>query len=128
MKRALVLVTLFSLSRLAAAAPGFEPAPALFSPPLSPRLANYRIEVRLDPQAKLLHGRETLTWKNDQAFAVSDLWFHLYQNAFRNSRSTFMKEEALAGGMKVKKDGWGFIEINAIRLASGEDLMPTSSS
>lgn len=124
MKKLLAFIILIGLTKAAGAA-GFEPAPALFPTPLSPRLANYRIEVRLDQQAKLLHGRETLTWKNDQDFAVSDLWFHLYQNAFRNDRSTFMREEALAGGIKVKKDGWGFIEINSIRLASGEDLKPT---
>ncbi|MCP3911218.1 MAG: M1 family metallopeptidase, partial [Actinomycetia bacterium] len=49
--------------------------------PLSPQNANYRLEVTLDPEARILAGRGTLTWRNLQAQPTDELWFHLYWNA-----------------------------------------------
>ena len=45
-----------------------EAAPILPQDPnaLSPRNANYRVEVTLDPDSKTLEGRQTLTWSNIQ--------------------------------------------------------------
>jgi len=96
--------------------------PAIFSQPLSPRIANYDINVRLDAEKKMLHGSETLKWFNQSGDVINELQFHLYLNAFRNSRSTFMKESGgLSHGNKIDKDGWGFIEVDKITSAGGED-------
>jgi hypothetical protein len=95
--------------------------PVIFSQPLSPRIANYDITVRLDAGKKMLHGSETLKWLNKSGDVIHELQFHLYLNAFRNSRSTFMKESGgVSRGNKIHKDGWGFIEVNKI-TAAGED-------
>ena len=51
--------------------------------PLSPRNANYTIDVRLDVKAHTLVGRETLVWTNISNAAASELQFHLYYNAWR---------------------------------------------
>ena len=59
---------------------------------LSKRIVDYRIQVKLLPETKTLDGRETVTWLNDSSVPVSELQFHLYLNAFKNNRSTFMKE------------------------------------
>jgi hypothetical protein len=100
--------------------------PVLFPTPLSPRLANYDIGVKLDPKTRGLAGHETLVWKNGTNAPATDLQFHLYLNAFRNSKSTFIAEE---GAKKVEKEvkekGWGFTQIDRIALAGGEDLTPT---
>lgn len=64
-------------------------------PPLSPRTANYDIQLRLDTAEKKIHGRQLLRWSNPSADTVRELQYHLYLNAFRNTQSTFMKE---AGG------------------------------
>ncbi len=97
--------------------------PAIFSQPLSPRIANYDIDVKLDAEKKMLHGNETLKWFNKSGDTITELQFHLYLNAFRNHQSTFMKESGgVSRGNKIDKDGWGFIEVNKITLASGEDL------
>jgi hypothetical protein len=89
---------------------------------LSPRIANYDINVRLDTEKKMLHGRETLKWFNKSGDVINELQFHLYLNAFRNSHSTFMKESGgVSRGNKIDKDGWGFIEIDKISSAVGED-------
>ncbi len=97
--------------------------PVLFAQPLSPRIANYDIEVKLEPATRKLYGKEQLTWHNKSNDAITELQFHLYLNAFRNNRSTFMKESGgTSRGNQIDKDGWGFIEVNRLALASGEDL------
>src|SRR5260370_11569297 len=61
---------------------------------LSRRVVAYRIHAELDPQKKIVIGRETLTWTNDSPDAVGELQFHLYLNAFQNEKSSFMRESA----------------------------------
>ena len=61
----------------------------------SPRNANYLIDVKLDPETKILDGRQVLTWRNIQSEPTDELWFHLYWNGWRNSRSTWMLESRL---------------------------------
>ncbi|KAA3610611.1 MAG: M1 family peptidase [Calditrichaeota bacterium] len=96
--------------------------PVIFENPLSPRIANYDIDVELDTSNRMLHGRETLTWFNKTDTPVQDLHFHLYLNAFRNSQSTFMIE---SGGRHrsnlIDKDGWGYIDIDSITI-DGSDV------
>src|SRR6187200_2146745 len=62
----------------------------------SPRNANYSIDVELDPASRTITGREVVTWRNITAHATSELRFHLYWNAWRNDRSTWLKETARA--------------------------------
>ena len=107
---------------LAAALPAKLPASA-------DSIVSYDIAVSLDAEKKELTGRERIVWRNpstDPADAVSDLWFHLYWNAFRNNRSTFFVE---SGGQlrrdKAEIDGWGWTDITSLKLATGEDLLPS---
>jgi hypothetical protein len=95
--------------------------PVIFEEPLSPRIANYDMEVSLDADTGILTGRETLTWHNKTADAADELQFHLYLNAFRNNRSSFMKEAGEKAYKKLKKDGWGYIEVGRIALADGRE-------
>lgn len=91
---------------------GFSAQP-IFPKPLSPRIANYTIDVRYLPELKMLNGKEVLIWHNTSKEAIGELQFHLYLNAFRNNRTTFMKESGgVHRGFKIdEKKGWGFIEI-----------------
>ncbi len=100
----------------------FPEPPVLFETPLSPRIANYNIDVRLEPERRLLHGKEVLVWKNTSTDEITELQFHLYLNAFRNSKSTFMLESGgVHRGNKLAADGWGYIEINRmVKLPSPE--------
>lgn len=99
------------------------PARADPLPERAVRVADYDITVALDPGSKTLRGAQRLTWRNPSADAVPDLWFHLYLNAFRNTRSTFWRE---SGGRlrtdAAREDGWGYIDVTALRLADGTDL------
>jgi hypothetical protein len=91
---------------------------------LSPRNASYVIGVKLDPGKKMLEGRETVTWKNIQDAPTNELWFHLYFNGFRNTRSTWMLEDRLRGrlepGTKVAEGDWGWQVINVMKLLPAE--------
>ncbi|HEY7819943.1 MAG TPA: M1 family metallopeptidase [Vicinamibacteria bacterium] len=95
-------------------------APSQESLPRSPRNANYRIEVELDPAARTLTGKETITWTNRESVAASDLRFHLYWNAWRNNRSTWLQEARLRSSGRdlddVREGDWGSSDIESLRL------------
>ncbi|HXV75712.1 MAG TPA: hypothetical protein VD788_05280, partial [Candidatus Polarisedimenticolaceae bacterium] len=85
----------------------------------SPRNANYTIEVRLDPVTRMLAGRQRLTWRNIRTRPTSELWFHLYWNAWRNDRSSWMLERRLSSprdDRPIRADDWGFVEVDSIRM------------
>jgi hypothetical protein len=93
---------------------------------LSEPIVNYHIKAKLIPEEKSVLGEEELTWINDSNKYISELQFHLYLNAFKNSRSTFMKER---GGvprvLRSDRKNWGFIEIDKIQVKDGPDLTST---
>ncbi len=65
---------------------------------LSPRTANYDIDVTLDPSARTITGVETIDWRNTGTIAAYSLRIHLYWNAFRNTNSTWLKQYRRGGG------------------------------
>ncbi len=87
------------------------------------KIADYDISVSLDPDTKLFVGRETLRWTNPADVPVTELKFHLYWNAFRNNRSTFMRESGgqLRGDRADLEDAWGTIDVTSMRW-EGHDL------
>ena len=119
---------LFIFLVLGSSLTGFaQPAKPIFPAPLSPRLANYQIDVKLDPVAKKLDGRETLTWRNPSTDVVRELQFHLYLNAFRNNKSTFMRESGgqLRGDKidrNAKENPYGYIDVVSMKVKNGESL------
>ncbi|HVL67723.1 MAG TPA: M1 family metallopeptidase [Vicinamibacterales bacterium] len=91
--------------------------------PLSPRNANYRIRARLDPEARTITGEEVITWRNVAAVPAATLQFHLYYNAWRNTRSTWMRERMLAGHTALAHRpaaDWGWIDVTKMQLAGEE--------
>lgn len=85
-------------------------------------IANYAIDAQLDAAQKLVSGRETIDWLNDSGDEVGELRFHLYMNAFRNSKSTFIRESGgQLRGDRSKRDNWGWVEIEKLE-AAGSDL------
>jgi hypothetical protein len=91
--------------------------------PLSPRNANYTIDVTLDTRARTLTGRETVVWTNTSAVSATELQFHLYYNAWRNRESTWMREHALtswwqAVGSRRNAD-FAAIDISSLKLSAG---------
>ena len=101
-------------------------AQSIFETPLSPRIANYEIQAKLNPQKKTVQGKLSLQWRNTSQDSLRELQFHLYLNAFMNTQTTFMQESKgkFRGDKLDKKQelSWGWIDINSMKMRDGEDL------
>jgi hypothetical protein len=89
--------------------------------PLSPRNANYTIAARLDPATRTLTGEERLSWRNLSSGPAPSLQFHLYYNAWRNTRSTWIRERLLAGDTEVAErpdSDWGWTDVTSARIVA----------
>ena len=83
-------------------------------------IVHYKISARLDSKTKQVKGHYRLRWRNHTADQVSELYFHLYLNAFKNLDSTFMRETAAVGRRRerlaawktpVESDKWGWVDV-----------------
>ncbi len=98
---------------------------------LSARNANYELDATLDPATRMITGTGTIRWRNIGLAPTDSLRLHLYWNAWRNSASSWMREELLrdsSSGDRPSSD-WSFIDITALSLAepngaAGQDLLP----
>jgi len=92
----------------------------------SKHIADYNMSVELDPVTKKITGTQLITWRNDSQDHVGDLWFHLYMNAFKNEKSTFMREWAkgrLGSFTPRMKDGhWGWTQVKKLQIVGGKDI------
>ncbi len=103
------------------------PSAARAAAPVTPPVVEYTILTSLDTVEKTLDGTERLVWRNPSGDPVSELRFHLYLNAFKNNRSTFMRESGgqLRGDRAGTKPGdWGWIDVASMKTAGGQDLRP----
>jgi hypothetical protein len=98
---------------------------------LSPQNANYDIDVRLDHASRTLTGNAIIRWRNIGQAPADSLRLHLYWNGWRNTASTWMREDALPGSSEGERPAgdWSYIDITALALANqdgsaGLDLMP----
>ncbi|CAM3115252.1 M1 family metallopeptidase [Paenibacillus sediminis] len=91
---------------------------------LSKRVAEYHIDVQLDPEDNELEAVQTITWTHPGKKTVNELYFHLYTNAFSSVDTTFMKE---SGGKlrndSMPQDGFGSIELTELKTTDGISLM-----
>ncbi len=103
-----------------------QPAPTTSDMPLSERRVSYTMNVTLDPETRTVQGTQQVTWRNPGNVPVQELQFHLYLNAFKNERSTFMKESGGAhrGFTAEGNDPWGGVTVDRMQLAGveGADL------
>lgn len=86
-------------------------------PPPATGVANYDIDVTLDPAARTLTGSETITWRNPGAIPAYSIRLHLYWNAFRNTNSTWLKQRQLAGddALGAAPEGdFGYTNVTAV--------------
>lgn len=116
MRKFILLLILFS--------PALFSQKAMFDKPLTPRIANYTIDAKLDVDKKIIYATEMLNWTNDSNDEINELQFHLYLNAFKNEASTFMKESQgwHRSSRADKEDGWGWITINELIMEDDIDL------
>lgn len=86
------------------------------------KVVSYTMNVSLDPETKIVTGKEILTWKNPSDKPVSEMYFHAYLNAFKNSSSTFSKESYYGGSssfLNRREKEWGYLDVKSIKGQSG---------
>lgn len=103
---------------LLATLPALAQRPTISDRPLSDRRVAYDIVINLDPEQRMLRGTERVVWRNPDRVPVDELQFHLYLNAFKNERSTFMRESGgeLRSLAAEGEDRWGWIDIKQMRV------------
>ena len=96
-----------------------QPVSNVVNPPLSPRNASYAIDARLDPKTRTITGSEVIAWRNITTRTVNELQFHLYWNAWRDLRSTWLREATLAGTTYNRRpDEWARTDVTSISLVA----------
>ncbi|WP_211749650.1 M1 family metallopeptidase [Paenibacillus sp. Marseille-Q4541] len=90
---------------------------------LSDRVVEYHIDVQLT-EDHVLKGTSTMTWTHPGEKTVSELYFHLYPNAFASDETTFMKESGgKLRGDAMPKDGYGSMKLTEIKTTDGLSLL-----
>jgi len=115
---------------LTASAVAGQPAPdGSITPPLSPRNANYTISARLDAARHTISGSEVIVWRNVTTRAASDLQFHLYWNAWKSDRTTFMRERGLSGAARAMTDAdRSRVDVTSLKLTAPSAVDLTGST
>ena len=82
------------------------------------------MSASFEPNDNRIDGVKKIRWRNTSSVPIDELQFHLYLNAFSNLHSTFMVGSGgQLRGVEIPEDGWGWIEVETMRLAYGEDLV-----
>lgn len=85
--------------------------------------ADYAITVTLDPEARVLQGRETLTYRNTTSAPFDEIVFHLYLNAFKSLDTLFMQESGgQLRGYAFDPESAGGIEVSDLQMQGGGAL------
>ncbi len=85
------------------------------------------MEVVLEPAERRLRGTQRIRWRNTTDAPTSELRFHLYLNAFRDARSTLMREADEEFRRKWRDADYGGIRVTQLELETADgpvDLTP----
>lgn len=81
----------------------------------------YKIEVRLDPDARLLHGELRLTYFNQSPDTLREIYMHLWPNAYRSSKTPLGKqllENGKTDFETAKSTSRGFLDSTHWKIGS----------
>jgi hypothetical protein len=106
---------------------GSAPARAQGDRPAGPAqsdVASYRLEATLDVDAKQIHGRGRITYRNPSDDALDAIWLHLYLNAFRSADTLWLTEAGpeLGSGFDPARPGW--IRVDRLSLTGDRTPLP----
>ena len=92
-------------------------------------VASYTLSARLDAERHVVSASGALRWTNRSLKPLSELWVHLYLNAFKNQRSRFLRESSGAGRSGRHVHDWGHIDVQrfSVREWGDVDLWPTAA-
>lgn len=87
------------------------------------------IAARLDAPSHVVHGEGTIAWKNTSVAPVTELWVHLYLNAFKNERTLFLRTRLGEGRGDRAPSDWGYMDVKRLSLrgeAGPVELWPSA--
>src|SRR4051794_15288976 len=61
------------------------------------KVASYDLDATLDANLHRVTGREAIHFVNRSIAPLTELWFHLYLNAFKNDKTLFLRSPFGAG-------------------------------
>jgi hypothetical protein len=84
-------------------------------------VTSYTLRASLDPNKHAVHGEGTITFENVSSRPLTELWLHLYLNAFKNQSSVFLRTPV--GGFRgtTVPSSWGTIDVRKLTWLDGVD-------
>ncbi|MFQ5603715.1 MAG: M1 family metallopeptidase [bacterium] len=97
-------------------------------PPLSERIANYEMDVKLDVSKRLVDGTEILTWKNTTSYPATELRFHLYYNAWMHDQSSMLKSVRYRSRdlSDYHDNDWAYCDVRSMKILPAPGWSATS--
>lgn len=74
------------------------------------------LRARLDPSAHKVAGEGQIVWRNTSQEPATELYLHLYLNAFKNQRTVFLRSRLGDGRGAVAPSDWGYIDVKSLVL------------
>jgi hypothetical protein len=93
-------------------------APAL---DLAPRIASYSLDATLDAEAHRISGKGTITLENHSRAELTEVYLHLYLNAFKNNQTLFLRSPFTRGRSGDSATDWGYCKIERL-TQDGTDI------
>jgi hypothetical protein len=91
---------------------------------LSKRLANYKMDVVLDHEKKLVTGTQSIEWINNSPDSVNHIEMYMYLNAFKDYNSSYLRNTgANVMGQDISdrpEDDWGYVTLNSIKTEGSD--------
>jgi hypothetical protein len=86
---------------------------------------DYRLRARLDPVEHRVTGSGRIVLHNDTDAPLSELYLHLYLNAFRHARTLFYRTPGVMARSQRWPAQWGSIDVTELKLLpEGTELWP----
>ena len=88
-------------------------------------VVDYTLRASLDPQRHIIDGKGTIVFRNRSRESVSELWFHLYLNAFASEKTLFVRKAPSDFRIALPLADPGHIEVEKLFARElGVDLWP----
>lgn len=89
-------------------------------------VVDYTLRASLDPEDHVVHGEGTIVFRNRSNESLSELWLHLYLNAFASEKTLFVREAKrdFRGALPLTEPGHIEVEKLVARELAGIDLWP----
>ena len=104
-------------------------APRAAPTKVASKVASYELTASLDPDKKQVSGKGKLHWRNTSDIVVSEIYLHLYLNAFKNEDSRFLRSVFSTGRDGKGATDFGYIQVKRFTLPSfsKQDLWPRAA-